>query len=432
MNRLQALAAAVVLLCLSVASATAQQQQQLPDGPQPQADRPTSFPAPDPTVPSRPVPNDTNPQPSEQLAPSEAEKAGGEPLPAPKPNITTVRQGQATPSETPAREQLYTLTKEVSFVFVPVTVKDTSGRLVPGLTKANFSVLENDQKQRISYFTSDPFPISAAVVIDVGMADIALKKVADTFGSLNGAFSQFDEVAVYTFGNTVRMQQDFVGAVSDKLTLALRRSGSLQGRGAGPLVPNTPMTAGPSVNGRPFGPGVPDPALRVTNEPSRVLNDAILRAALDLSRRDRTRRKMVFVISDGLEKGSTASYSDVLRVLLSNEVSVYAVAVDQAAMPAYSRVNKIHLPRQAYGNILPKYASATGGEVFTEFTKESIEQAYAGVTEQARNQYTIGYSSPTPVSASAGVYRGIEIRVDRPGLKIYARDGYYPLPPARK
>ena len=158
---------------------------------------------------------------------------------------------------------------------------------------------------------------------------------------------------------------------------------------------------------------------------SNVLNDAILEAAMDLAKRDRVRRKIIFVISDGAEQGSRANYSEVLKVLLSDNVSVYAIGVDAAAIPGYDTLAGIHVPRMGYGNILPRYASATGGQVFAEFTKDSIEAAYAKVTEVARNQYTLGYTSPGSV---ANNYRSIEIRVHRPDLAVYAKGGYYPLP----
>jgi len=158
----------------------------------------------------------------------------------------------------------------------------------------------------------------------------------------------------------------------------------------------------------------------------RVLNDAILRAALDLGKRDRARRKIIFVISDGREYGSKASYSAVLKVLLSRELSVYAVGTDSASMPLYSKLQKLHVPHYGYGNILPKYASATGGEVFPEFSRDAMEMAYARATGDARNQYTLGYQTrATPSSA----YREIEVRVGRPNLKVSAKSGYYPLPP---
>jgi VWFA-related protein len=187
------------------------------------------------------------------------------------------------------------------------------------------------------------------------------------------------------------------------------------------------------VNGKVFNPGDPSQphTTSVRNiEPPHTLNDAILRAAIDLSRRQRERRKVIFVISDGREDRSTASYTDVLKVLLSNEVQVYALGVDSAAIPGYSKLSKIRLPRQPYGNIMPKYANATGGEVINAMSREAIERAYAKLMDEARNQYTIGYTSPATLSTA---YREIEVRVSADtSVKVYARGGYYPLPPARK
>ncbi|HKT68108.1 MAG TPA: hypothetical protein VJP83_01665, partial [Terriglobales bacterium] len=61
-------------------------------------------------------------------------------------------------------------------------------------------------------------------------------------------------------------------------------------------------------------------------------------------------------------------------------------------------------------------------------TQKTLEQAYAELTREARNQYTLGY---TAKAAVGGGYRDIEVRVDHPNLKITARYGYYPLPPGR-
>jgi hypothetical protein len=135
------------------------------------------------------------------------------------------------------------------------------------------------------------------------------------------------------------------------------------------------------------------------------------------------------VISDGRELGSKASYSDVLKLLLVQGIQVKAVAVEGAALPLYNKLEKIHLPREGYGNILPKYASATGGgTVYTELSRNTIEDAYAKITSEARNQYTLGYTTRATASTA---YRSIEVRVDRPNLRIYTKDGYYPAPTAR-
>jgi VWFA-related protein len=318
----------------------------------------------------------------------------------------------------------------VNAVPVPVTVKDATGRLFPGLTVDNFAVYEDGVKQRISFFTSDPFPVSAAIIIDVGMPEIALHKVQETFPALLGSFSQFDEVSIYTYGNTVKQQQDYLSAEGDTTNRTLTRIQSVEGSSSGPTAYN-PMTVGPSVNGRVFDPGTQHNQIEVAPpkdaEPSRVLNDAVLRAALDLGRRPRAKRRVIFIVSDGREAGSIASYKDVLKVLLTNNVSVYGAAIDAAAIPVYDKLAKIRLPRQGYSNVMPKYASATGGEIFREFTKEALESAYGGAMEEARSQYTLEYNTDATKSTS---YRKIEVRVRGYGssLKVYARDGYYPAP----
>jgi VWFA-related protein len=161
-----------------------------------------------------------------------------------------------------------------------------------------------------------------------------------------------------------------------------------------------------------------------------VLNDAILRAALDLSKRDRTRRKVIFVISDGRDLGSRASYRDVLKVLETHGIQVKAVVVDTGALPGYRQLEKLHhLPGQGYSNILPKYVSATGGgNVFSELSRNAMEQAYAQVTSEVRNQYTLAYIPQQATSGSA--YRNIEVLVDKKGLNIYTKAGYYAIPTA--
>ncbi|HEX8926707.1 MAG TPA: VWA domain-containing protein [Terriglobales bacterium] len=425
---------AIIIATMLMFGVVAWAQQPLPDGPtpQPNAGQQQSVPnAPEPTKLPLPPPSPQDTKSEPPTTPN-SDIEPPQKTPEPPPVVNTAPTGTAPTTEGNGPEQLMTIISNVNLVQFPVRVKDSSGRDVPGLTVDNFSVYENDQKMPIRFFTSDPFPLSAAVVVDVGMAEVALQKVKQTFPALIGAFSQYDEVSLYTYGNTVHQQQDYIAATSDKTSRTFSRVTSITGRTAGAPVYN-PMTVGPTVNGRVFDQGQQrsiNAAPPKTEEPSRVLNDAILRAAVDLGRRPRGRRKIIFIISDGKEMGSNASYSDVLRVLLTSEISVYAIAVDTGAMPIYNKLGKIRLPRQGVTNILPKYASATGGEVFPELTQQAIESTYSNATQEARNQYTLGYTSPTPASVSAS-YRTIEVRVNQPGLKVYAKAGYYPLPPRR-
>lgn len=415
-----------VVLTLTAAFAPAQQQK-LPDAPTPQ----NNAPAPEVNLPSQGAPGEPGPSSSggnpEQPANTRSQPAPGQTNPQPPPpgseEIKTVPAGSVPNAPESGRDQLFSLEKTVSFVTVPVTIKDDEGKLVDGLLQKDFTILEDGTQQRITLFTSDPFPLSAALVIDQGISDLTLKKVNQTFSALTGSFGPFDEVAVFTYGNSVNQRSDFGNTT--RMSIALNRIKDDHGQNPGAPLVGGPFGAGPSTNSKP--PVGTNPVLTPAKE-SHVLNDAILMAAQNLARRPRENRKIIFVISDGQEFGSRASYAQVLKVLLTDEIAVYAIGVGNAAMPVYNKIEKARIPGFGYSNILPRYANATGGDVLDEMSKEAIESAYQRITMEARNQYTLGYNTAQKPSSS---FREIEVRVKRPGLQVYAKHGYYPLPPQR-
>ncbi len=436
--------AQLLLLCGLLAGALAAQQkpEDIPDAPS--AVRPVPPPPPpsprpgadEETMPDTPPADNSGagvPRSKEiprSVPDSASQKTEGTPAPPAMPPVRTVPAGSVPKDVETGQDVGYTITHITNLVLVPVTVTDSDGRLVGGLRPKDFSVLESGQPQKLTFFTSDPFALSAAVVIDTGMADVGLKKVQETLSALQGAFSQFDEVAVYTYSSTVGRTSDFTG-VGKQLTATLNEVKEYSGENNGPPVTSGPLgPQGPYINGRP----VDYPVNPVSTPPkvAHVMNDAILEAARDLSKRDRARRKIIFVISDGRELGSTASYADTLKVLLTQNITVYGVGVEGAAIPVYDRLQRIHLPKTAaamgYSDILPKYVNATGGgTVHSELAQADIERAYAQAIGDARNQYTLGYSP----KAAIGGYREIEVQVRRPDVKVYAKHGYYPLPTAR-
>jgi VWFA-related protein len=393
-------------------------QQTPPDGPKPKPEAQQS-------VPDAPQPKPQQQNQFPDNAPPAPKNAHDEPAakPTPIPELRPAQGGVITD-----RSQLPTLSFAVNFVQVPVTVKDKAGKLVPGLSSLDFKVYEDGQLQQLKFFTADAFPLSAAVVVATDLPSTTMKKVNETLPALVGAFSEFDEVALYRYGHTVAQVSGYTGA-SNIPTAALNRV-KRTGREGGPPITGGPFGGGPSINGHP----VNDPnatggrATDVQTPPREfyVLNDAILRAAQDLAKRDRTRRRIIFVISDGRELGSTAGYDEVKRILLANNISVFAVGVDTAAIPIYDKLNRIRVPGFGTGNILAKYANDTGGDVMAEFDREGIEQAYARIADTARTQYTLGYTTRATQAAN---YRKIDVRVLRPNLNVIAKDGYYPLPP---
>jgi VWFA-related protein len=406
-------------------------QEKLPDAPTPQ----NNAPVPQMNVPPPGTPDNSgesssaaNPQPDTNTRPA-GSADNGQQNPQPPPpgsqQIKTIPPGQAQKTPGSGIDELYTLQANVNFVSVPVTIKDHEGHLVAGLLQKDFSILEDGVPQKVSFFTSDPFLLSTALVIDVGLPETSLKKVSQTYSALTGAFGPFDNTAVYTYGNSATKQADFGNA--QRLSIALNRIRDVQGTTPGPVELGGPFGSGPTTNGKPVDPG----RLQVNtpSRPSSVLNDAILMAAQDLAHQSRESRKIIFVVSNGREYGSRASYEQVLKVLLTNNIAVYAIGVDSAAMPVYRELGKVHIPTQGYTDILPKYANATGGDVLNELSRESIESAYQQITLQARNQYTLGYNT---VQNPSSKYRDIEVRVKRPGLLVTAKHGYYPLPPQRQ
>ena len=195
------------------------------------------------------------------------------------------------------------------------------------------------------------------------MPDVAVQKVNQTFSALEGAFSPYDEVAIYTYSSTVGRVADF-SAVGKKLTGVLDglKYGDRphQWSGDGRWSPG----AGGADHQRDPDRSERAPRHATPPQESHVLNDAILAAALDLSKRDKTRRRIIFVISDGREMPRHASYRDVLKVLLTNGIAVYGVGVGGAASLLWQDLQKLHLPRMGYSDILPRYANATAGEYF--------------------------------------------------------------------
>jgi VWFA-related protein len=384
------------------------QQQGVPDGPQPKPQQQNQFP-------------DNAPPAPKNARPDQLEAAA---TPTPTPQRVTAASGISG-----RRDDLYTERFNVNFVQVPVTVRDKAGKMISGLTSNDFKVYEDGVPQQLKFFTADAFPLSAAIVVATDLPATTMKKIDETLPALIAAFSQFDEVALYRYGHTVQQVSGFTAAPSVS-TASVNRI-KRPGRQGGPPMLGGPFGGGPTINGHPVNDPNAGPVGDVQTAPREfyVLNDAILRAAQDLSRREKGRRRIIFVISDGRELGSNASYDEVKKILLSNNIGVYGVGVDTAAIPIYDQAGRIRVPGFGTANILPKYVSDTAGDMMAEFDRQGIEQAYAKIADTARNQYTLGYTTQATKSSA---FRTIDVRVLRPNLNVFAKQGYYPLPPQQQ
>jgi VWFA-related protein len=385
----------------------------------PDAPRPQGLPAVGPVAPGIGTTRDSNgvPVPKQTDGPSSS-------LPE------TQKRDDGTPPEVPPPGEgakAFTLVVNTNFVEVPFTVKDNKGKLVPGLTWRDIRIYENGLRQSPSLFTVDPFPLSVALVIDQSMTYDNMTKVNNALEALQGAFTPYDEVSVFTYNNGPRMVTDFTAGPSARLTQALERSKSA---GREPLQPlGGPMAQTTTLNGYQFDPNtapVRNQQGMVLNAPREphTLNDAILAAATALSKTRPGRRRLIYVISDGKEYGSTAKYKDVMRYLQTNKIAVYGTLVGDSSLPGVGFLDRVHVPLMMRDNLLHSYVIDTGGDYDAEFRQRGIETSFAKIAEEVRTQYTVGYYTHEPFID--GKYRTLEVTVLRSNLQVSAKKGYYP------
>jgi VWFA-related protein len=429
------ISALTTLLGLTL-TATAQQQ---PQNPQPVPDAPT------PQQTTAPVTNAANgPIKPGGGAGTEQPAAGSSgsqdiqgPVPqqpaTPPPATVRPQDQQGPPPElnlTPA-EIAAQIVIHVTYVEVPVTVKDSKGKEVPGLTWRNFKVYENNTYEPLKVFNTDSYPLSVAFVVDQSLPRDIMEQVNTSLGSIQGALTSYDEIAVFTYGNGAHNQSGgFTGAQTARVPYILSMT-----KAAGSEQLN-PVNDGPfaSCNIRENGNCI-DPNLQAGKSAGsgyfmniqkevHTLNDAILAAAKELSTRPKGRRRVIYVISDGKEYGSKATYKEVLKYLQTNHIMVYGTLLGDAALWGEGRLSRIHLPGTMYDNRLVNYVLATGGTMDSEHGVNKIEKSYTDLAREARTKYTLVYASRLPLLDEK--FRKIDVRVDLPNLEVIAPPGYYP------
>ena len=298
-------------------------------------------------------------------------------------------------------------------VVVPVTVKDAQGNLISGLEAADFRLLEDGVEQKITGFSSEPAALSAAVLIDAALSRPTAQRLRDTFPSLVEAFSEFDEVGVFSFDSGFRAVLGFTDD-KERLLNALRQ----MDMGAEYSQPSESLGGGaPRINRVPAsGP----PAGNTTTarpQPAKNIDDAVMATLRLLASRDAQRRKMILLISDGLNSNRNKVVpADLLTTLRKSGVIVQTLGLDDAK---FSR----------NASSLARFGPPTGGELFTALRKAAIETLYPRIAEQARYHYVLTYVPQRPPTV-APVFRTIEVRVKRSGVNVIARDGYIPDPRA--
>jgi VWFA-related protein len=339
-----------------------------------------------------------------------------------------------------SRSALSQIRAQVDLVVVPVNVRDGDGKLVTGLTRDDFSILEDGKLQKISNFDIDPQPLSAAILIDDGMSATMLRRLYPTaapplFISLMAGFGPNDEMIAFRYDHEVHKLTDFTndpivieksfeevaqfvdvrpedptdvlgergpGFLRSIIKILELGNGGGGGGGGTPTTPNQTIPLPPSS--RKAGPRPSD----------RVMHDAIYEAAVALQGRPADRRKIIIIVSDGKALGSNVhTLAENTALLLKNEIQFYGVSMDFATFGSFG--------------LLSNYARSSGGDVFPGTSPKSLETAFTQVTEQARYQYVLSYVSSN-VAGPLAVFRTIEVKTRSSKLKVTHRKGYTQLP----
>jgi VWFA-related protein len=313
----------------------------------------------------------------------------------------------------PAAQQSEARTKisvNSDLVVLPVTVKDRFGNLVPDLRREEFLIFDDNVEQATEVFTAEAFPLSLVVLIDDDLKSEDAAQMAPTLRAITGGISLSDEALICRFDLSFYPGEGFTGDLN-KLWADLKDAQEHSGPStAGPV----PFVTPPSSH--PMGVGEPPQAAptKLGSRPTKALDDAVYSAAELLHDRGASRRKIILVISDGLNghEFNHHTYPNTLEALLHNNISVYSVAVGHSRKRKFSR--------------LVDYANDSGGDIYYAGQSAAMERLYARITEEARHEYTLAYVPHGNNRNST--YHKVEVRTTREGITIKTRQGYYTEP----
>lgn len=274
-----------------------------------------------------------------------------------------------------AQEAKPTFRASVALVPITAAVRDSHNRIVRGLTRHDFDVLENNQRREIvDFIASDEAALSLAIVADTSgsMRGRNWERANDFVDQLvSGLTKPNDEVALFTFDKTLCQQTPFTSD-RDSVLDALR---SVEAWGQTSLY------------------------------------DAVAEAAKRVAVRSGQRRA-VLVITDGLDTSSTMTAAEVSAIAGSIDVPVYAISVTPASPSA---------PTAKDGQAgLAQLVAWTGGDVSYLSESAGLDHTIGALMSELRQQYFLAIQS----DSTSGWHR-IDVKTRRRDLSVRARTGYF-------
>src|SRR5476649_1983715 len=272
-----------------------------------------------------------------------------------------------------AAQQGPTFKSGTQVVSLFVTVADAQKRLVPDLTKDDFSVFDNEKQQPIVYFDNSIHPINVVVMLD-------------TSGSMTLTIDLLKQAAEQFLIRLLPEDKARVGAFNDKIQFNAKWSNDRD-----QLITD--------VKDLDYGNGT-------------RLWDAVGASLDELKGVDG--RKVILVFTDGDDTESKTRLGTVIDRARVDEVMIYAIGLESHYF------NGQRMVRSKPDSGLRKISDETGGGYF-ELTKASeLASTFTKVAQELHSQYVIGF---TPMLLDNKVHK-LMVKMKQPGMTAQARRSY--------
>jgi VWFA-related protein len=341
-----------------------------------------------------------------------------------------------------SQQQGPTISVNVKLVTMFATVRDKHGALIRNLTKDDFALEQDGHPQTITYFAPDSdLPLTLGLLVDTSMSQ---RRVLDQERDASHAFLDHllredkDKAFVIHFDHEVELLQDLTSS-RQKLEASLDQLGRPQfsqtsgGGSSGGGDPDSGGSGGGGGRGsHGYGGG------------GTLLYDAVYLASDELMKKQQGRKALI-ILSDGVDHGSKETLRDAIETAERSDTLVYSILfADQEGYGNGGGYGGGHMGGGGMGGggmgggghhrypqesrpdgkkILQQLSKQTGGRFFEVTKKETIEQIYAEIDEELRNQYALGY---TPVKTDADVgYHKIQLTTKQKDATVQTREGFY-------
>ena len=305
---------------------------------------------------------------------------------------------------------------ETNLVTMPVSVLDREGRFVTGLVQRDFVIFENGARQKIEYFQSVEHPITVILMIDVSPStSFRIEEIQNAAISFVDQLRPADRVMVMAFHESVQVLSPATND-REKLRNAIRTAKFGEGTSLYEAIDRASSRHLPRIEGRKalviFTDGV-DTTSKLANRVSTVEGIEKTDALVYPIRFDTNRGRRGGGGWTSSQRGRAGGWGGAVGIVFDRPAPPAVVGG-----PPSSNSGEYEVGRE----YLEDLARKSGGRQFEADSPKGLDAAFAGIAEELRRQYYVGYY-PESVG-DKGERRQIKVQVSRPGLIVRSKSSY--------